>query len=176
MIKLLGTCDVVDWDAVIRDCENHEPDYIGPSHKRGDDIPGLDEILDIWDMAGYKTVEQGGTVAWDMFIPGKQFDRSVVDLFNNYFNLSCENVWISRVNPGRFAPIHWDAHDKEKNIPECKRYHCHIGNPEWGHIFIAENQCFYNQPRGCTYEWSSRKLWHAGVNCGVTPKYIWNAW
>lgn len=176
MIKFLGICDVVDWDTVIRDCENHNPDYIGPSHKRGDKVPGLDEIIDLWDHAGYKTVAQGGTVAWDMFIPGKQFDDSVVKTFNDFFDIDCKNVWISRIHPGKFAPIHWDAHDDEENIPECKRYHCHIGKPEWGHVFIAENRCFYNQTRGSTYEWSSRKLWHAGTNCGTKLKYILNAW
>jgi len=176
MIKNIGICDIIDWDDVIKDCANNEPQYIGPSHKRGDNVPGLDEILDIWETSGYKTVAQGGTVAWDMFIPGKQFDQIIVDRWNEFYGLNCKNVWISRIWPGRFAPIHWDAHDNEANIPDCKRYHCHIGKPEWGHIFIAGDQIFYNQQQGTTYEWPDRKMWHAGTNCGTTPKYIWNAW
>jgi hypothetical protein len=176
MIKNIGICDVIDWDSVIRDCANLAPQYVGPSHKRGDNLPGLDEILDIWDSSGYKTVAEGGTTSWDMFIPGKQFDQSIVDTFNEFFELDCKNVWISRIHPGRFAPIHWDVHDNEVNIPKCNRYHCHIGKPEWGHVFIAADQIFYNQPQGTTYKWPNRKLWHAGTNCGTTPKYIWNAW
>ena len=111
-----------------------------------------------------------------MFIPGKQFDQSIVDAWNEFYGLDCKNVWISRIHPGRFAPIHWDVHDNEESIPDCPRYHCHIGSPQWGHIFIAGNETFYNIPQGATYEWVDRKIWHAGTNCGVVPKYIWNAW
>lgn len=176
MIKMIGICNDINWESVITDCENHAPSYIGPSHKRGDDIPGLDDLLDLWDISGYKTVDKGGTVSWDMFFPGQQFDQSIVNRFNDFFEIDCKNVWISRIHPGRVAPMHWDIHDDENNIPECKRYHCHIGESGWGHVFIAQDQCFYDQLQGTTYEWSSRKLLHAGINFGTTPKYIWNAW
>jgi len=177
MVRSIGTCShVIDWDNVIRDIENIDPEYVGPSHKRGDNVPGLDPILDMWEQAGYKTVYEGGTAGWDMFIPGKQFDQSIVDAWNNYYNLDCKNVWISRVWPGLFAPIHWDVHDDEEKLPECPRYHCHIGKPQWGHIFIVDDKCLYNRAQGETFRWENRKLWHAGTNCGTTPKYIWNAW
>lgn len=176
MVRSIGICKTIDWDSVIRDIENTKPEYVGPSHKRGDNIPGLDEIINIWETAGYKTVAEGGTVAWDMFIPGKQFDQVVVDKWNKYYGLNCTNVWISRVWPGHFAPIHWDVHDDEINLPECARYHMHIGKPQWGHIFIVDDKCLYNRPQGETFRWQNRKLWHAGTNCGTTPKYIWNAW
>jgi hypothetical protein len=176
MIKDIGICTIINWDYVIKDLENNIPEYVGPSHKRGDNLPGLDPIIDMWDRAGYKTVHEGGTAGWDMFIPGKQFDQQIVDLWNEFYDLNCKNVWISRVWPGRFAPIHWDVHDNEDKLPECPRYHSHIGKPQWGHIFIVDNKCLYNQPQGITYKWVNRKLWHAGTNCGITPKYIWNAW
>ena len=175
-IKHLGICNTIDWDSVIDQCASVDPEYVGPSHKRGDTVPGLDPILDMWEQAGYKTVHEGGTAGWDMFIPGKQFDQSIVDAWNEFYGLDCKNVWISRIHPGRFAPIHWDVHDNEESIPDCPRYHCHIGSPQWGHIFIAGNETFYNIPQGATYEWVDRKLWHAGTNCGTVPKYIWNAW
>ena len=176
MVRSIGICTAIDWDSVIRDIENVNPEFVGPSHKRGDNLPGLDPILDMWDEAGYETVHTGGTAGWDMFIPGKQFDQSIVDAWNNYYKLDCKNVWISRVWPGRFAPIHWDVHDDEANLPECARYHSHIGKPQWGHIFIVDDKCLYNRPQGETFRWENRKLWHAGTNCGTQPKYIWNAW
>lgn len=177
MIRNIGNCNnIINWNSIILDCENSKPEYVGPSHKRGDDVPGLDEILDMWDAAGYKTVAQGGTVAWDMFMPGKQFDQAVVDKFNEYFEIDCKNVWISRIWPGRFAPIHWDVHDNENEIGDRPRWHCHIGQPQWGHVFIVGDTCLYNQPQGTAYEWSSRRLWHAGTNCGTVPKYLLNLW
>jgi len=177
MIKNIGNCSsIINWDEVIKDCENTNPAYIGPSHGLEDNLPGLDEILDIWRTANYKTIDKGGTVGWDMFLPGKQFDYKVVEEFNKFFNIECTSLWISRIWPGRFAPIHWDVSDNEDRLPGLKRYHCHIGKPKWGHIFIAGDQSFYNQPQGETYEWLDRKIWHAGTNCGVEPKYILNAW
>jgi hypothetical protein len=176
-IKHIGICKSIDWDSVIKDCANNNPAYVGPSHKRGDQIPGLDPILDMWDAAGYKTVDNGGTVAWDMFLPGQQFDQNVIDRFVEYFQIdSYKTAWISRINIGRFAPIHWDVHDDEETLNDSFRYHCHIGTPQWGHTFIAENQCFYGERQGSTYRWDSRKYWHAGTNCGLTPKYLLNLW
>lgn len=177
MVRNIGNSShIIDWDKVIKDCENNDPEYIGPSHKRGDKLPGLDEILDLWDKHGYKPVSEGGNVAWDMFLPGKQFDESVTDQFNKHYRLNCENFWISRVHPGHFAAPHWDVHDDEDEIGDRPRYHCHIGKPSFGHVFLVGEKCFYNQPQGVTYRWESRKLWHAGSNCGIVPKYILNAW
>lgn len=141
-MKNLGVCDTIDWDSVIEQCASVDPEFVGPSHKRGDTIPGLDPILDMWVEAGYKTVHEGGTAGWDMFIPGKQFDESVVDEWNTYYGLECNNVWISRVWPGRFAPIHWDVHDDEVNLPDCPRYHCHIGKPQWD-IFLLQMKNYF---------------------------------
>ena len=43
-MKNLGVCDTIDWDKVIKQCASVEPEFVGPSHKRGDNIPGLDPI------------------------------------------------------------------------------------------------------------------------------------
>lgn len=176
MIKLLGICNAIDWDNVIADCANSEPAYIGPKHSRQDNSPAIHNILDMWDKAGYRSEKDGGSVAWDMFFPGEQFDSSVKEKFNDFFELECNNFWISRIWPGKVAAPHWDVHSNEESIPECKRYHCHIGKPEFGHIFIADDEMFYGKEQGTTYEWPHRKIWHTGVNCGFTPKYILNAW
>jgi hypothetical protein len=181
MIKYVGNCsDIIDWDRVIEKLKDATPDYIGPKHTPSDDIPGLDEISKLWKRAGYKNKADGGTVAWDMFFPGKQFDQLIVDQFAKFVGVETYKAcWISRINVGYFAPQHWDVTDDETELallPEFPRYHCHIGKPKFGHIFIAGEQCFYNQEQGATYRWPSRKLWHAGNNIGLEPKYILNFW
>lgn len=181
MVRLIGNCSkVIDWNAVIKDCENTEPEYIGPSHSRADNLPGLDEIANMWEKAGYKNLDQGGTVGWDMYIPGKQFDQSAIEKFCEYFEIeNYSTAWISSIKVGNFAPIHWDVHDDEEEmskLPDIPRYHCHIGKPKFGHIFIVDEKCFYNQQQGATYRWESRKLWHAGTNMGLETKYILNLW
>jgi len=180
MIDYVGVCNTVDWSKLILDIADQLPAEIGPKHKAGDPLPGLNQVTDMWAKAGYKTPDLGGTVSWDMFFPGVNFDQSVADKFAEYVGLKDINsCWISRIWPGYFAPIHWDVNDNEielANQPDKLRWHCHIGKPEFGHVFIADDKCLYNQPQGATYQWSSRKLWHAGTNCGLTPKYILNIW
>ena len=176
MIENIGICNTINWDSIIQECENTVPEFVGPSHKRGDTVTGLDPILDMWDNAGYQLASTGGTVVWDMFIPGKQFDERIIETFANFYCIEIENAWISRIHPGKFAPMHWDVNDNEDAIGDRLRWHCHIGKPSWGHIFIVEDTCLYNQQQGQTYKWNSRRAWHAGTNCGLTPKYILNLW
>ena len=80
MINYIGNCSaLINWDLVIRELEDQKPAYVGPKHKEGDPIPQLKEVTDLWNTAGYKTAAEGGTVAWDMFFPGDNFDSKVAD-------------------------------------------------------------------------------------------------
>lgn len=180
-LKFVGNCSsIINWNDVIKDCENSTPEYIGPSHSRKDNLPGLNNIIDMWDNAGYKLAKDGGTIEWDMFIAGKQFDQQVVDQFCEFVGLeSYRTAWISRVNVGRTTALHWDVHDDEEllsTLPEPLRYHCHVGQPELGHVLLVGNECLYYQEQGNTYLWPSRKSWHAGGNAGFRPKYLFNIW
>ena len=186
MIKFLGnSSDIIDWDEVIAGLtrcgyESHPGPFIGPSHKEGDDIPKLNEVIEIWKRNGYKPVEEGGTVQWDMFFPGIHFEQSVVDAFCKKYSIEkYDSAWISRVWPGRFAPIHWDVNDNEEyylSIPDRLRWHAHINKPAFGHVFVVENELLYSKDQGDVFQWDSRRLWHAGMNCGLLPKYIFNIW
>jgi len=180
MIKFIGnTKNIFDWNKIIAELEDQLPSYVGPSHKREDNILGLDEILDIWDELPIKYQSEGGELGWDMFIPGENFSEKVIDDFAEFIGLKSYNGgWISRLNPGMIVPLHWDVQDNEEELEEkqFKRYHCHISPPEWGHVFFIEGKPFYNQEQGNVYEWSSRKLWHAGNNVGWKPKYLLNFW
>ena len=181
MIEYFGNCNnLIDWNAVIKDIENQTPAYTGPSHKEGDMIPGLNEVTDLWKKAGYVTGDKGGTVGWDMFISGENFDSDIAKKFGEFVGVeNYTSCWISRIHQGMFSPQHWDVNDDEEKLskqPDKIRFHCHIDQPRWGHVLIVEDQCFYNQPQGSIWKWSSRKLWHAGTNCGLVPKYLFNYW
>jgi hypothetical protein len=178
MIKFLGnTSSAINWDDVILGLENSTPS-IGPTHKAGDPIPRLNEVTTLWQDNGYKTVELGGTVQWDMFFPGVHYDQSVEDKFCELFEIRPNSKsWISRLWPGRQAPIHWDVHDDEAELlkqPDMPRWHCHINKPTFGHVFVCENEVFYNRQQGDAFRWDSRRYWHAGSNCGLVPKYLFN--
>jgi hypothetical protein len=180
-LKYIGNCSsFINWDNVIKDVENSTPEYVGPSHSRKDNLPGLSEILDMWDSSGYKLAKDGGTIEWDMFMPGKQFDQSIVDKFCKFVGITTyKTAWISRVNIGRITALHWDVHDDEvelAKLPDPPRFHCHIGQPAPGHLLLVEDQCLYWQEQGATYLWPNRKSWHAGGNAGFKPKYLFNIW
>ena len=88
------------------------------------------------------------------------------------------NAWISRVNPGNMAAWHWDVTDDEETLSkaEHKRFHVHMSVPQPGHIFILEDTPLYGRAQGDTFQWPSRKSWHAGANAGLVPKYQFNIW
>jgi hypothetical protein len=181
MISYLGNSSVViNWQELIDSLEIQEPAYVGPSHSRKDNIPGVHDVLDKWDQAGYVLQADGGTAGWDMFLPNRNFDQKIVDKFADFIGATSYNsAWVSRVNPGMVVPYHWDVHDHEEELSTMgnfKRWHCHMSKPGFGHAFFADNKCFYNQEQGSVHEWDDRKLWHGGTNCGLVPKYIFNFW
>jgi hypothetical protein len=186
MIKFLGNSRaIIDWDKVIAGLERcghetHPGPFTGPTHKEGDDIPRLNECTELWKRNGYLAVEDGGTVQWDMFFPGVHFDQSIVDKFVEHYEIKqYESAWISRVNPGRFAPIHWDVNDNEEHLltlPDRLRWHSNISKPSFGHVFVVDNELFYNKEQGDVFQWDSRRYWHSGMNCGLVPKYQFNLW
>lgn len=181
MIAYLGTSNaVINWQELIDSLEKQEPAYVGPSHSRKDNIPGVHDVLDKWDTAGYVLQADGGTAGWDMFLPNKNFDIKIVDSFAKFVGMDSYNsAWVSRVNPGMMVPYHWDVHDHEEELIKkgnFKRWHCHMSLPTFGHAFFADNQCFYNQEQGAVYEWDDRRHWHGGINCGLVSKYVFNFW
>ena len=100
MISFIGNCsDIINWTDVINgleqcDYERHPGPDNGPTHKEGDPIPLLHQVTDIWRDEGYKIVELGGTIQWDMFFPGKHYDRIVEEKFCDFFE----------IKPGIFTP------------------------------------------------------------------------
>jgi len=177
MIKFIGnTSSIINWDQVIKELEHQEPEYIGPRHLAGDPVIGIADISKLWEDAGLTTLDKGGTVGWDMFFPGRQFDRSVIDKFADFVQVDPCNAWISRVHPGNVAARHWDANDMEEEYQNMDfvRFSCHVSKPAVGHVLIVEDRCFYKEEQGNTYQWPSRMSWHGVSNCGLVPKYILN--
>jgi len=181
--KLLGNCsEIINWNNIIADLSSQSASTIGPMFGVGyekeylpENIANLEKFKEtkkIWNESGYSSSFAGGSAEWHMFYPGINFDSLVVEQFVNFFNIDVFNeCWISMVLPGKFAPWHVDQY----NLPEnSKRYHCHIGQPEIGHVFMIDNEYYINSLQGDTYVWNDIYSWHAGVNAGRTPKFLLN--
>jgi hypothetical protein len=93
----------------------------------------------------------------------------------NYLGLSgVHRSWISSVEPGYMAPLHFDYDDQmeqylTKGIP--KRFTFFISKPAHGHIFILGEDYHFNNPQGTVIEWDNYKEWHSGINAGMQIKY-----
>ena len=117
MKQYVGNCgDVIDWNAVVESVANSKPAYQGPRHTKNDDLPGIKEISEAWDKAGYTLASDGGTVGWDMCIPETNFDRSVLDKFSDYVGVDVLSCWVSVIHQGYHAPWHWDTQDNEEEL------------------------------------------------------------
>jgi len=178
MSKYVGnTSHLVDWDNLINKLSTMEPAYVGPRHKKGDPIKGLDLVIAQWERAKHIKISDGGTCGWDMFFEHSHYPIDITHTISNYLNISPINAWISRVNPGYMSPWHWDANDNEElynTYDDLVRFSCHISKPAVGHAFTVDNSCITNYNQGDVFQWESRKSWHAGVNFGYTPKYVLN--
>ena len=153
------------------------PGYVGPRHRADDDIMGISEVAAKWDAAGHVLIADGGTAGWDMFFPGVHFSQTIVDTFAEFINATEINCWVSRIQPGNMTPWHWDANDNEeeyRKMPNMIRCSCHVSPPTPGHALMLEEYCLYNQAQGNVWEWPDRTSWHGGINCGFTPKYLFN--
>jgi hypothetical protein len=177
MTKLIGNINhLLDCQALVNSIALQAPGYIGPRHSKDDDIIGIKDMAKLWDQAGFKLLDEGGTAGWDMFFPNSHFDESIVNIFANFVNVDPISCWISRIHPGNMTPWHWDCNDHEEEYQKLNtsRFTCHISKPAVGHVTMVEDKCMYFQEQGNVWKWPDRTSWHGGINCGLTPKYLLN--
>jgi len=172
-----NTGKLIDWDSVTNQLKGQEPAHTGPDNsiERPEDIVGFEEILNNWNKAGVKTVKQGGSNNWDMYLPNVNFDIAVVDKFSDFVNCDMMFAWIANIHPGNMAHWHWDTSGKEDyfdSIPNLVRYCCFIMKPQPGHVFLSDSEAFSYSTQGDVWQWPDRKMWHGGVNFGFEEKYM----
>ena len=177
MSKFVGnTNHIIDWQSTVDELVSMPPGYIGPRHSGVDDIIGIQQMAKLWDQAGFKLLKDNGTAGWDMFFPEKHFKKEIVDIFSEFVNVDPIDCWISRIHPGNMTPWHWDCNDKEEeySLLHTARFTCSISKPEYGHVVMVEDTCLYFQEQGNVWRWPHRTSWHGGINCGFSPKYLFN--
>lgn len=177
-MNIIGhTNQLIDWENVIAQCKNSKGNTIQYNPKffaNSDDFKKLD---DIWQKAGY--FYDDPSIEWTNYFPGNNFDQSVVDKFQSIVQATPWMVWISKISPGQMAPWHYDAHSKIDELLKLGspvRYTCYIQEPSDGHVSIVGSDCVYRPVKGSIYQWPTYDAWHAGINAGLTDKYMFNYW
>jgi hypothetical protein len=171
LIFVGNTKDLIDWNMLIESVKDKEgcilPKLIWPN-------PHFDEMKKLYLDSNY-ILE---SAEWINYYPGIDYDEKINDLFGSFVGCQkCARAWISRINPGKTAPWHWDLDDEEsKYLKEGKllRFVCKMNKDNIGQVTIIGNQVLYNVFPGDVYRWPDHRMWHGSVNCGLTPKYQFN--
>lgn len=130
------------------------------------------KIQKLWQDANFNP----NSIKWTNYYPVEHYSQDIVDDVASYLRLAgVHRSWISKVDPGYFAPWHWDIDDNEDKYltkGPIKRYSIMLCEPTVGHIFILGDDYLYNSPQGSIFKWNNYKDWHSGINAGMTPKYM----
>jgi hypothetical protein len=175
MAKFIGNFFAGKWDSIIETLLIQEGDVRDNKQAFYKNTDGrFNEIIDLWETAGYNKVD---TVEWINYYPGKHFDDLPIKEFEKFTNTRCARAWISRIRPGKYAPIHKDIDDQIEiylSQGELIRFGTFISQPHPGGVFIVDDQCFHCEASGNTYQWDDYMAWHAGGNCGLHDKFLFN--
>jgi hypothetical protein len=165
--------NIVDWAKITASLTNGVDITTDPEYWDFD-TPGYSEIYKMWNDANFNK----NAIKWTNFYPSTHYPQEVVDDVAKHLGLiGVHRSWISRVDPGNFAPWHWDVDDNEQEYLKkgtIKRYSIMLSGPTFGHIFILGDDYYYNTPAGTILEWNNYKEWHSGINAGMKPKYMFH--
>ncbi len=132
---------------------------------------GYSEIYQLWQKANFNP----NSIKWINYYPEIHYDKSIETELCNSLGIVAHRSWISRIDPGYYAPWHWDVDDNEQlylSKGQIVRYSCFIEEPSMGHVFILGDKYLYNIPQGTIVKWDNYKEWHCGMNGGLVPKYM----
>jgi hypothetical protein len=179
--SFLGLFSQLDWDDVIQSLLKQEGSTITTDPSRWNlDNSEYGKILKLWDEANFNY----NSIKWTNYYPEKHFPSKIDLDVCEYLKLDgVHRSWISRVDPGYYAPWHWDVDDNEYEYlkkGEIKRYSIFITGDNYmqestlGQIFILGNDYLYQCPKGSIFKWNNYKEWHAGINAGLKPKFMYH--
>ncbi len=166
MIEFVGnTGNLINWSKVIDQLKDQQPSYVGPFYNKD----RLDSTLESYKKANLYLEKDQGTVGWDIFLPGVDFDTEVVKQFSQFVGVKeYKDAWITRLKVGMMIPPFQEFNDIGP------RWHCHITDDLWGHVMFVEDVPLYQQRQGNVYRWSSKNVIYAANNVGFKPQYFFN--
>jgi hypothetical protein len=177
----LGTIFKIEWNEVVSNLtSNKGVDITIDPSKWNLENKEYGNILKLWKDANFNE----NAIKWTNYYPETHYSRNIDLEVCRYLRLDgCHRSWISRVDPGYFAPWHWDVDDNEAEYlkkGEIKRYSIFITGDNFlsggtlGHIFILGSDYLYQCPEGSIFKWHNHREWHAGINAGLRPKFIYH--
>jgi len=180
MAKVLeNTLSTIDWNDVLSNLgegDKRDVAKIWDNKASLPDTPSYNaykEVFERCEKAGYRISD----IYWYDYFSGKNYPESVDNEFAKFTGSTFLRSWISRVDPGRNVPYHWDVDDRAdewKELGELIRFTCFIDAPKWGSAFIIEDELFYGLEQGTIVEWNSWDSYHAATVAGKEPQYLYH--
>lgn len=173
MAYITNVKDIFDLETLYKQIQSSNGDFRSFEDKYFDfKDEDFAEIAENWKNAGYEK----SSIEWYNYYSGEHFLQEFAEKFSEIFNAKPVKVWVSKINPGKCFPYHWDADKDKSRYVEGKmvRYHMHIKDYSFGHFFILEDEYISGYTAGDVYKWKDHTVWHAGGNIGAEPKYIFN--
>lgn len=171
----IGNCSSrFDCNEIINEIKQHtvEPQHghleLDSSHLFYNDYISQTESL---KAAGYTE----NTVEYRHYYAGKHFSNTYKNILGEIVGAVPLICWVSEIRPGKCVPWHWDINrdeEEHKKLGNLVRYFVFLSPPTFGHIFITENDAYYNEEQGSIYQYPDVHAWHAGSNVGLTSKYL----
>jgi len=161
---------MINWNNIIEKLKNGKEITVDPKIWNSDNLE-YKKIYDAWAACNFNL----SSIKWINFYPEIDFDKSICEDLCNSLEIKMHRAWISRLDPGYFAPWHWDVDDnieEYKSYGDIRRFSIFIGQPHPAHFFVTDNKVFSNTPQGTVYEWIDFDSWHAGANAGLHSKYM----
>lgn len=175
MKRYIGNCQQkFDCDTLIEHLRSQD---VEPSHGHMELDPSNPFYKDychqtlILDHAGYND----STVEYRHYKSGQHFSEDYEKWMGEIVGANPLMCWVSEIRPGKCTPWHWDINPWEvehRKKGRLVRYFCFLSSPQPGHIFVTEQDAYYNEEQGSIYQYESMHDWHAGSNVGLTPKFL----
>lgn len=131
------------------------------------------EVFKLWDESNFNN----SSIKWINYYPDIELVKDFESELCDKLNVRALRSWVSRIDPGYYAPRHYDIDDKEQEYLKegsLIRYTVFIDKPELGHIFILNDKHYYNIEQGAILEWPNYRDWHTGINGGLKPYYMFH--
>lgn len=164
-----------DWNSVIDALPLDQGESRKPSSDFYNNVDGrFNPIIDQWKAAGYDKCD---SVEWINYYPDRHFSSAVSEKFSKWSNSKCARSWISRMRPGKMAPFHQDIDDNLEQYlsrGSLVRFSVFISKPSRGSLFIINDRVHHMEPQGKVIMFDHYLDWHAGVNCGLSDKFMFH--
>jgi len=166
---------MIHWNLVVTDLKTKSGITVSTDPSRWNlDNKDYLEIYNIWKQANFNI----DAIKWTNYYPNKDFSNNIVDYYVDRLKLKgCHRSWISRIDPGYFAPWHWDVDDHEEEYLKkgtIKRFSITIQDYVPGQMFILNDEVYINCKEGDVISWPSYKDWHSGINGSMTAKWMFH--